>query len=222
MIDEGLLDGIYRASSVDPAEVFAALSRGRKPITSVDEIAQLPVELLDPAAQRFLRGARREAAMSGAALGFGGWMGVPAGLVHLLVVVVRLAQRMALSYGFDCRDERGEIELWRAVAESVGARVDWDGLESNVMMRLPVAFTGSGVFANPLLLRAARAVIARLAVLSGSRVGRWIPLVGGGSGAILNYVEVDRIGRRLQAHWRSRHGLASFDPADAIEVEILG
>ena len=89
------------------------------------------------------------------------------------------------------------------------------------MRRLPAVVTGTGTFANPLLLKAFQAVVVRLSIAAGFRVSRWVPIVGGGSAMVLNYLQVDSVGRQLKAAWRGKHMLSSFDPAGAVEVEIL-
>jgi hypothetical protein len=155
-------------------------------------------------------------------MGFSGWIGIPSSLAHLVIVLLRLAQRISLAYGFDYRTSRGEIEMWKALAGSVGADVDWEGTEAELMRRLPAVITGTGTFANPLLLKAVQAVITRVALNSSLRVTRAVPVVGAGSGFLLNFVHVDRVGKRLKASYRNRHAISGFDPSAAIEVEIVG
>jgi hypothetical protein len=71
------------------------------------------------------------------------------------------------------------------------------------------------------LLKAFQSVVMRIAASAGLHLTRWVPLVGGGTGLVINYLEVDKIGRRLKADWRANHALADFKPEDAQEVEIL-
>lgn len=220
-LDDGLVQGLYRLASVDPGSVLADLSTGETRLERIEHCGRLPVELIDPVATRYIRDARRSAALSGASLGFGGWIGLPPGLMHLMVLLLRLAQRLSLAYGVDYRTGKGEIELWKALAAGVGARVDWEGTEAELMRRLPVVVTGTGAFANPLLLQAARAVLMRVAILGGARITRFVPVVGAGSGAVLNFLEVHRVGNRLKQTFRARHAIVGFDPGQAIEVEIL-
>jgi len=220
-LDDGLLQRLYRLSSVDPADVLADLSTGGRTIDRVDTVAALPVEVIDPVASRYIKEASRSAAISGVSLGFSGWVGLPPSLVHLMVLILRLDQRLAVAYGVDFRTDRGEIQLWKALATSVGADVDWEGTEAELMRRLPAVVTGTGTFANPLLVKAAQAVLTRLILRAGARVTRFVPVVGAGSGAVLNFLEVHRIGNRLKETWRARHAISGFDPRSAIEVEIL-
>lgn len=220
-LDDGLVQGLYKLASVEPASVLSDLSRAGEPLESVEDARNLPVELIDPVARRYIKEASRSAAMSGASLGFGGWMGLPPGLMHLTVLMLRLAQRMALAYGVDYRSGKGEIEMWKALALAVGAKVDWEGTEAELMRKLPVVVTGTGAFSNPLLVQAARAVLMRVAIISGARVTRLVPVVGAGSGAVLNFLEVHTVGHRLKNRFRAHHAIVGFDPGQAIEVEIL-
>ena len=220
-LDDGLLQSLYRLASVEPAEVLADLSAPGRVVSSVDDVCRLPVEVIDPVASRYIREASRSAAISGVSLGLGGWVGVPPGLLHLTVLLLRLAQRLSVSYGVDFTTSRGEIELWKSLAQGVGARLDWEGTEAELYRRLPVVVTGTGTFTNPLLVKAAQEVLLRVAITSGARITRFVPVVGAGSGAVLNFLEVHRVGRRLKDTWRARHAIAGFDPRSAIEVEVL-
>jgi len=221
-IDEGVLQRLYQVASVQPEAILADLREAGHQIDSIEQVQELPTEVLDALADRYIQSAKRKAAMGGASMGLGGWLGLAPGLSQMLVLVLRLAQRISLTYGFDYRSEQGELELWKGLASAVGASLRWEGTEIELMKRLPVAVTGSGALTNPLLMQALRAVIGRVALTSSRQVSRWLPLVGSGTGMVFNYLEVDRIGRRLKANWRSQHVISSFDTNSAIEVEILG
>lgn len=220
-LDEGMFQAVYRLASVNESDIFAELRTFGVEVSSIEAVGQLPVQTLDALADRFLRRAKRSAAFSGASLGLGGWLGLPSGLVHMVVLILRLGQRLSLAYGFDYRTDRGEIELWKALARAVDAKVDWEGTEAELMRRLPAVVTGTGTFSNPLLLKAFQSVVVRIAASAGLHASRWVPLVGSGSGLVLNYLEVDKIGRRLKADWRASHALSEFNSEDATEVEIL-
>ncbi len=220
-LDEGLFQTLYKRASVDPSEVYSALSRAGHPVQSLADVRDLPVAVIDPVVDQFIREARRLQALSGASLGAGGWLGLAPGLMHMAVTLLRLAQRVGLAYGFDPRDSADELELWKALATAVGAKVDWEGTDAELYRRLPLAVTGTSSFSNPILVRALHAILLRLAAATGLRVTRWIPLVGSGTGLILNYLEVDRVGRRLKTAYRSRHAIEVFDRSEGLEVEIL-
>jgi len=221
-IDEGLFQRLYQVASVEPESVFADLREAGHDVSTLEDLQKLPTEVLDSLADNYIRRARRKAAVGGVSLGIGGWLGLGPGLSQLLILILRLSQRISLVYGFDYRSGRGELELWKALAAAVGASLRWEGTEAEIVKRLPVAVTGSGAFANPLLMQALRAVVKRVALLSGRQVTRWLPLVGGGTGMVFNYLEVGRIGNRLKANWRAQHVISRFDPSSAIEVEIIG
>ncbi len=222
VVDDGLFQALYRLTWVSDRSVLVEVREAGLLAEEVADLAGLPTDELDPIADLWIRRARRAAAVSGISLGAGGWISLPPGLGHLVVVIVRMAQRISLTYGFDYRTDRGEIELWKGLARAVGAEVDWEGTEAELMRRLPVVVTGTGTFANPLLLKAFQAVVLRIALAAGLRMGRWIPgVVGGGSGAVLNWLQVRSIGNSLKQNWRERHALGQVDTAGAIEVEVL-
>jgi len=221
-LDEGMFQAVYRLASVDEGDIYKELKTFGLNVNSLEEVSRLPIPTLDALADRFIRRAKRTAALSGASLGLGGWLGLPSGLIHMVVVILRLGQRLSLAYGFDYRTDRGEIELWKALARAVDAKVDWEGTEAELMRRLPAVVTGTGTFSNPLLLKAFQSVVVRIATGAGLHVSRWMPVVGSGTGLVVNYLEVDKIGRRLKEGWRANHALEDFNPKQAVEVEIVG
>ena len=220
-LDEGMFQTIYRLASVDENEVLRDLRGFGLQVDNLSSVAGLPLPSLDALADRYVKRAKRSAALSGASLGMGGWLGLPSGLVHMVVVILRLGQRLSLTYGFDFRTDRGEIELWKALAKAVGAKVNWEGSEADLMRRLPAVVTGTGTFSNPLLLQAFQSVVVRVATRAGLHATRWVPVVGGGTSLIVNYLEIDKVGRDLKGSYRAQHALVDFRRDQAIEVEIL-
>ena len=219
-LDEGLLRAVYRLASVPAEDVLADLRPG-SPLLSVDAVATLPPEQIDPLVDRYIRDARLQAGVAGAGLGLVGWAGVPPGIAHVFVLHIRLAQRVAMAYGTDWRTDRGEIELWRGLAAAVEARVDWEGLDADLLGKLPAIVAGPGTVRNPLLLRAIQAVALRVAQTAGLRATRWVPVIGSGTGLVLGFLQIDRVGKRLKRNFRARHGLSRFDGRDALEAEIV-
>jgi hypothetical protein len=221
-LDEGVVQRLYRAASVPPDSVLADFAARGEPVRNFSELQKIPTERIDPLATRYVRSARLHSAILGAGVGSAGWIGLPSGLAHVAVVLVRLAQRVSLAYGFDYRSDRGEIELWKALALALDAKVDWEGTEAELLRKLPVVVTGTGTFANPLLLKAIQSVVLQIARTAGLRSARWVPVVGGGTALVLNWLHVDRVGRRLQAFYRQRHMLTAFDTSRAVLAEVVG
>jgi len=219
--DEGILQRLYQAASVDSNRVLADFEAAGHLLDQIGALQSVDVQIIDPIVDRYIRTARRSAAVSGASLGIGGWLGVPPGLLHLMVVLVRLAQRTSLAYGFDYQTPREEVELWKTLALALDADLDWDGKDTDVLRRLPAVVRGSSTFANPLLAEAFRAIVRRVAGVAGTRMSRLLPVLGGGTGLVLNYLEVDRVGRRMKSAFRSRHAVQGFDASTAVEVEVL-
>ena len=112
-IDEGILQRLYEVASVRPETILADLQEAGYEVEGIEQLKDLPTEVLDSLADRYIQSAKRKAAMGGASMGLGGWLGLAPGLSQMLVLVLRLAQRISLTYGFDYRSERGELELWK-------------------------------------------------------------------------------------------------------------
>jgi len=207
--------------SVDPERFLAQLRRRGVRVHTLDDLRAVDPDRLDRIAGDEIRSARRRSAVSGVGLGMGGWLAIPPDIAHQLVSLVTLAQRLSLVYGVDFRTGRGEIELWKGIAEAVGAKVDITGTPTDVARRMPVQLGRSRIALHPIAWRLAQAVARRLALRVSTPLGRMVPVLSGGIGGVTNYVQMGRAGQRMMAYYRGRRGAEGVEIGESIEVEVV-
>jgi hypothetical protein len=221
LLTEQVLPALYRVASVDPEAFLAQLRRRGVRAYTLDDLRQVEGELIDRVAEDEIRSARRMSALSGVGLGMGGWLAIPPDVASQVVALLKLAQRMSLLYGFDYRASSGEIELWKAMADAVGAKVDLTGTPDDRARRLPAQVGGSRLALHPIAWRLAQAVVRRLAFRISTPLGRMVPVLSGGIGGATNYVQMGRAGQRMMAYYRARRGPDTTGPDAPFEVEVV-
>lgn len=223
-LEREVLRRAYGAVSVSPDDVLAELREGGVPVSDLAGVVRRPSTDLDPFAERAIRRSRRTTAVVGATAGAGGALGLVPVLAHLAVVLLRLSQTLSLVYGFDHRTQRGQIDLWKALSRGLGVAEDVEGFEgtrADLGSRLPSVVARGAPGANPLAVRMAQAVAARLLESVPANAARLVPVVGGGASVILGWRQVGRAGSKMREHFRSAHDLACLDLSRATEAEIV-
>ena len=148
----------------------------------------------------------------------GGWIAIGPDIASQLTTLLKMAQRLSLLYGIDFRTRRGEVLMWKAIADGVGVGRE----ESAAAWALPAKIGRSSWAVNPVAGRLAVAVVRRLALKLSSPLGRMVPIVGGGVGMWSNYSQMGRAGRRMAAFYRTRRAsVGSADRERRIEVEVV-
>ena len=217
-----VLPALIRAASIDPGRFAARLRQRGLPVSRVEDLRGLDVELIDPVARSIVQSARRISAVSGVGLGMGGWIAVAPEVLQQMVMLLKLAQRLSLLYGIDYRQRAGEVVLWKALAHAVGADARVEG-PTEATLQIPARITRSGLAVNPVVSRIAVAVLRRLALRLSAPLGRMVPVLGSGVGMWSNYAQMGRAGRRMMDFFRSRrYSLGRGSNEDLVEVEVLG
>ncbi len=214
---EDAVAALYRVASVDPDRFLVQMRSRGLHVTRIEDLAGLDDAIRDGVAEELIRRSRRISAITGVGMGFGGWAALPPDLAQQLVMILQLAQRLSLLYGLDYRSPAGELELWKAVAAGIGARIDVVGTPRDVGWRLPVAFGRRRLALGPIAGKIAAAVVRRLVTRLSAPLGRMVPVVGSGVGLVSNYLLMGRVGHRMMAYHRRRLGAAA-GPAAAVAV----
>lgn len=133
-----------------------------------------------------------------------------------VVTVLRLAQRLAVVYGFDPDDDRGQVAVWRALA--AGLRVEMP--EQGVLRMRASEIPGLVVASGSASAEMTRAVLAGVGALVAGRAWRFVPLVGTGVSMGELRREMTEVGHRMQAVLRrlSDHEDAALGIEDADEI----
>jgi hypothetical protein len=192
--DADLMAGGYHAVSVDAERVRRQLRTAGR--AYVDPGSPSPsLADLDATAHWIVGQSRFTSGALGGLAGLAGAASVPPEIAAQGVGVVRLAQRLAVVYGFDPSTDRGRTALWRALAAGLSVEVS-DG---------PVALRVSDV---PALLRPhvgarsvgtvlAHAVVFESARSVAGRFGRLLPFVASLAAARDARRRTEQVGARM-------------------------
>ena len=145
--------------------------------------------------------------------GLTGVLSIAPEIGYVLVALLRLSQRISLTYGYEVETSKGRLDLWTALARGLGIRVSLEGLESDLYRGLPV-LVGKGQFRDPILVKVVQKVLVTVGLRMSTRFARMVPLVGAGVGGIANYAWFSMIGRRLKDDFRTRHQLRHLNLSD--------
>ncbi len=219
-IDDGLIGQLYRLASVPPSEVFSNFRKEGLDVYTASDILEMPTERIDPIVDKVIRRATWRGTFYGATFGMGGLLSVPPELAYMFVTLVRLAQRVSLSYGQDYDSVRGRLELWAGLGRSMGIELDLEGLESDVYRHLPVVF-GTGPFRDPLLFKAAQKILVTIGFRMSTRVARFVPLLGAGVGMASTFTYLSNVGKRLKEDYRTKHQLRQMKLGDSAFSEEI-
>ncbi len=212
-LDEGLLSQLYRIASIEQDEILVGLRKRGVEAYSLGEISRAPIQLLDQGADEQIRRVCRSGALSGASFGLTGVLSIAPEIGYVLVALLRLSQRISLTYGYEVETSKGRLDLWTALARGLGIRVSLEGLESDLYRGLPV-LVGKGQFRDPILVKVVQKVLVTVGLRMSTRFARMVPLVGAGVGGIANYAWFSMIGRRLKDDFRTRHQLRHLNLSD--------
>ena len=161
-------------------------------VPNFQRMSDVPIERLDAIAAKLIRGAGQIALAEGIGLGFGGMLTLIPDTSLLVVITLRLIQRLSLLYGLPAQDTDRRLEMWKATAAAAGVDYGKDLAEKQIFERL------------------APRVAKALAIKMGSEAaekwaGRLIPLASSAVGGAANYTFVRAWGRRVQRNLREQH-----------------
>lgn len=212
-LDEGMVSQLYRLASVPSEEVLAALRAEDIKVYTPEEVLKVPTELLDPVADKQLKQVQRRGAFYGGTFGMGGLLSVAPELAYMFVTVIRMAQKLSLTYGQEYESSRGRLELWAAIGRSVGIKLDLEGLETDLYRELPIV-VGKGPFRDPILFKVAQKVLVTIGFTMSTRISRLVPFLGAGVGIATTYAYLSKRGRLLKEDFRTKHQLQHLNLSD--------
>lgn len=188
----GMLRGL-RSIEVDPETFRRELSNKHGVwVPGFERMSDVPLEQLDAIAAKLIRNAGKLALVEGVGFGFGGALTLVPDTSLLVVITLRLIQRLSLLYGFPVHDPDQRLEMWKAAAAATGVDYGKDLAEKQIFERLAP--------------RIAKALATKMGAEAAEKwAGRLIPLASSAIGGALNFTFVSAWGRRAQKHLREQH-----------------
>jgi uncharacterized protein (DUF697 family) len=161
-------------------------------VPNFERMSDVPIEKLDAIAAKLIRNASQLALAEGFGFGFGGALTLVPDTSLLVMITLRLIQRLSLLYGLQVHDPDQRLEMWKAAAAAAGVDYGKDLAEKQIFERLAP--------------RIARALAAKMGAEAAEKwAGRLIPLASSAIGGALNFTFVRAWGRRVQRHLREQH-----------------
>jgi hypothetical protein len=191
-IDRGAIDAAYQAISVESGAVRQQIDRRR--LARLDPRSSHParIEELDFTADRLIEESANAVGALGGVAGLGGLITMAPEGAGWLVSVLRLAQRLAIVYGFDPESDRGKMAILQALAAGFEVELPEAGVSG---MRLSDVVKGASSGGTGKLARAA--AMTTMGLVAG-RFARFVPVVSSGVSAVGNAREIRVLGSRMK------------------------
>jgi EcsC protein family len=183
----------YEQVQIDPEEYLeTARAKYGLPIQKWEDIHALDHTAVTPAAEHIVASSSRTAALEGAGLGLGGFLGTVPDLGILAAITMRMLQKLSLIHGFEYSTGEELAGLWLAAASAAGIDCGREFLEKQAAEKLV-----------PQLME-------KVACKMGSEfaekwVGLLVPMISAGVAGTINYYFVRSWGRRAHRHFAERH-----------------
>jgi hypothetical protein len=195
---------LYELISVSSDDILADAKGLGIQIRSIDELRSVRTTVLDGLADQYIRNAKLMTSLSGAGLGAGGLLMVGPEISILAANILRMAQRLAIVYGFDYKQPGEALHVWAALARALGVEKVSDGAGSVAVRNLPKLLAGGA--RTQAFKSLIKMIAARLGLLVTERgLARALPLVGAAVAGVTNYQLVRDLGGKIQSYFRERH-----------------
>jgi hypothetical protein len=211
--DAAVLPAGVAAVSVKTGTVRARLRALGLPFFDPDAPAPRRFEV-EAAAERVIAQAAARASAYGGLAGLAGLAGLPAEVGAEAVAALRLAQRLAVLWGFELESERGGVAVWRALAAGFEVSMPEQGPLGARLSELPAWLLAVGP--RPRVEAAlAGAVVRRTAAWAAGRWARVVPVIGSVAAASDAHARFFELGRRMSAQ------LARLSEAGGLEQPVF-
>lgn len=210
--DKRLVGQVVSAVSVETAATRDRLRFSGRPFLDPKCEVRPTLAEVEHTALHVVRQARVRVGAFGGVASLGGLVSVPPEVLATGVAGLRLAQRLAIVYGFDPETDRGEMAVLRALAAGFEVHLPEGGAMKVRVREVPALLLGQVALDSTNAGGAlATAVARRSALLVGRRITRLVPVLFSGWSAIAARDRMDAIGRRMVVVLRQL--------ADAPEIE---
>lgn len=174
---------------------------------------------LDATADVVTGNARRSATWTAVGGSLGGLAGVPPKLLADLATRLRLAQRLAVVYGFDPKASRGELLVRKAIYAAYGIPWPEESVVGNELLDLPALIQDKLPQAGQAVRWATRAAVMRVLKTPVRRMMAWVPGLTTSVSAYGARKEVSEQAEKMKEVFRGAwEGGATSDVEEAIEI----
>lgn len=221
-MDRSLIPGVHAAISIDAAAVRRWLRAAGQPFMDPDAAQPVTARQLEQTAAWVVGQTRQRQTLFGGVAGAAGAASVPPEAIAATISSLRLAQRLAVVYGFDPASDRGERAVWQAVAAGFELDLPGDGPMGLRMSQVPTVLVRGAAARYPNGALAA-AVLRQSAWTIGKRLSRWFVLPGVSSAiaAAGAHQRVGQVGERMSSTLRRLADAPDVDSRRIVEaVEV--
>jgi len=219
--DAALLGRVHAAVSVDAESVRRWLRASGHPFVDPEGSAVPQRVDIERTAAWVIDQSRLKLAALGGVAGIAGAASVPPEVLASTIAGLRLAQRLAVVYGFDPATDRGAMAVWQALAAGFEVELPHEGPVSMRVRDVPAVLV-KGARARYPAGALATAVMRQTAWQIGARITRWlaVPVLSAGLSAIGAHRRFAEVGVRMRDAL-ARVEAPPVDPMhvlDAVEV----
>lgn len=220
-LDEELLPNVYAAASVPTAEIRAWLRAEGLPFQDPETGVWPSAAELEDAAEKVVTSAKDRAVAVGVVSGLVGAAAIPPEVLLAVVGSLRMAQRLAVVYGFDPDTDAGKLVMWRALATAWNVDLPAEGPVDLRLHQLPQLFRSQVPATRHATAWLARQVVLRAASAVVGRITRAVPGLGAGIGAFGARRRTLEMGKKMIEVYRRAMAAEPFDVSgEELAVEV--
>jgi hypothetical protein len=221
-VDASLLGALYAAVSVPPGRVRRWLRAAEHPFVEPGARVPEPDQLLGTG-RWVIEQSRFKLSLVGGLAGLGGAASVPPEALASTIALLRLAQRLAIVFGFDPTTDRGEMAVWQALAAGFELELPGDGPMGMRVRDVPAVLVRGSASRHP-SGALATAVLRESIWHIGGGLSRLLalPVLSSGFSAANAHQRATDIGERMLATLQRLADAPPVDPASVEEAVELG
>ena len=212
--DERLLSNAYAGISVNVRKFRTKLREANKPFLDPHVPDEPMLSEVDRTAAWVVEQVSVQTAIRSGLASLGGALSIPPEVVLTIATLVRLAQKLAIVYGFDPKTDSGQMVMWRALAAGLETELPESG---PLGMRLrDLAKVVSVPSSEQVGAAVTRALVRKSAWMVLRRVTRFVPALALGSSTVGGRRKMQAAGARMMPVFRS---LSESGPSKDVTIQ---